>query len=51
MTVAELIENLNECEPSATIMIAINDSDGCPLDIIEDGEQTVCLVGMTEEEC
>ena len=48
MTVERLISHL-ECEkPDATVMVAIDDSDGCHITKIEFDGSIICLVGESK---
>ena len=48
MSVEELIKKLQECDPNATVLVALDASDGYRLDCIEhEAKNIVCLVGAT----
>ena len=49
MRVNELIAKLELCNPDAKVMVAINDTDGCYLELVENSKDIVCLTGATDD--
>ena len=47
MSVEELIKKLQECNPNATVLVALDASDGYRLDCVENTKNLICLVGTT----